>query len=104
MRRKYDAEMKVAIDVFWRQNKYPPTLRDLMHIVGISSTSVCRCVIRRLDGVRIAKNGRVIPLWVDNLFSPTPLALDGAIAPDNQQVLPADVLVGEGTLPEPPRQ
>ena len=35
---------------------------------------------------------------------PTPLALDGAIAHDNQQVLPADVLVGEGTLPEPPRQ
>ena len=34
----------------------------------------------------------------------TPLALDGAIAPDNQQVLPADVLVGEGTLPESPRQ
>jgi len=34
----------------------------------------------------------------------TPLALDGAIAPDNQQVLPADVLVGEGTLPETPRQ
>lgn len=34
----------------------------------------------------------------------TPLALDGAIAPDNQQVSPADVLVGEGTLPEPPRQ
>jgi hypothetical protein len=34
----------------------------------------------------------------------TPLALDGAIALDNQQVLPADVLVGEGTLPEPPRQ
>lgn len=34
----------------------------------------------------------------------TPLALDGAIAPDNQQVLPVDVLVGEGTLPEPPRQ
>jgi site-specific DNA-methyltransferase (adenine-specific) len=34
----------------------------------------------------------------------TPLALDGAIAPDFQQVLPADVLVGEGTLPEPPRQ
>jgi hypothetical protein len=34
----------------------------------------------------------------------TPLALDGANAPDNQQVLPADVLVGEGNLPEPPRQ
>ena len=34
----------------------------------------------------------------------TPRALDGSIAPDNQQVLPADVLVGECTLPEPPRQ
>jgi len=34
----------------------------------------------------------------------TPLALDGANAPDNQQVLPADVLAGEGALPEPPRQ
>lgn len=32
------------------------------------------------------------------------LAPDGATPPDNQQVLPADVLVGEGTLPEPPRQ
>ncbi len=68
MPRKYDAKMKVAIDVFWRQNKYPPTLRDLMAIVGISSTSVCRYVLRHIEGVRIAKNGRVIPLWVDQLF------------------------------------
>lgn len=60
--------MKAAIDVFWRQNKYPPTLRDLMAIVGISSTSVCRYVLRHIEGVRIAKNGRVIPLWVDQLF------------------------------------
>ena len=65
---KYDAKMKVAIDVFWRQNKYPPTLRDLMKIVGISSTSVCSYVLRKIEGVRIAKNGRVIPLWVDQLF------------------------------------
>lgn len=36
--------------------------------------------------------------------NPTPFALDGATLPDNQQVFPADVLVGEGTLPEPPRQ
>ena len=68
MPRKYDAKMKVAIDVFWRQNKYPPTLRDLMAIVGISSTSVCRYVLRHIEGIRIAKNGRVIPLWVDQLF------------------------------------
>jgi site-specific DNA-methyltransferase (adenine-specific) len=35
---------------------------------------------------------------------PTPLALDGATAPMTSGDLPADVLVGEGTLPEPPRQ
>ena len=34
----------------------------------------------------------------------TPLALDGATAPMTGGDLPADVLVGEGTLPEPPRQ
>jgi hypothetical protein len=36
--------------------------------------------------------------------SPTPLALDGANAPDFQQSFPADVLDGDGVLPEPPRQ
>ncbi len=41
---------------------------------------------------------------IEHESQPTPLALDGATLPDNQQVLPADVLVGEGTLPEPPRQ
>jgi hypothetical protein len=34
----------------------------------------------------------------------TPLALDVATAPITSGDLPADVLVGEGTLPEPPRQ
>ena len=34
----------------------------------------------------------------------TPLALDGATAPMTGGDLPADVLEGEGTLPEPPRQ
>lgn len=34
----------------------------------------------------------------------TPLALDGAKAPDFQHSFPADVLVGEGALPKPPRQ
>lgn len=34
----------------------------------------------------------------------TPLALDGANAPDFQQSFPADVLDGDGVLPEPPRQ
>lgn len=34
----------------------------------------------------------------------TPLALDGANAPDFQQSFPADVLDVDGVLPEPPRQ
>lgn len=34
----------------------------------------------------------------------TPLALDGANAPDFQHEFPADVLDGDGVLPEPPRQ
>jgi len=34
----------------------------------------------------------------------TPLALNGAKAPDFQHSFPADVLVGEGALPKPPRQ
>lgn len=34
----------------------------------------------------------------------TPLALDGANAPDFQHEFPAEVLVGDGVLPEPPRQ
>ena len=33
----------------------------------------------------------------------TPLALDGATAPITSGDLPADVLDGDGDLPEPPR-
>ena len=56
---------------------------------------------RRLVSVCVRCANTINP---DGTLHLTPLALDGAIAPDNQQVLPADVLVGEGTLPEPPRQ
>jgi len=44
------------------------------------------------------------PLFTDTPRPLTPLALDGANAPDFQQSFPADVLDGDGVLPEPPRQ
>ena len=57
-----------AIDRFWWENHYPPTTRDLMRMTGISSTSVVRYHVRKLPGVRIAKYGRIIPKWVDEVF------------------------------------
>ena len=65
---KYEAKVKSVVDKFWIENKFPPTLRDIMGMTGIPSTSVCRYVVRNINGIRIARNGRVIPLWVDNLF------------------------------------
>lgn len=44
------------------------------------------------------------PLFTESPRPLTPLALDGANAPDFQQSFPADVLDGDGVLPEPPRQ
>ena len=64
--------------------------------ISYANGKVVRVVFRDAD--EIIKIVRAIKSHL------TPRALDGAIAPDNQQVLPADVLVGEGTLPEPPRQ
>jgi hypothetical protein len=53
---------------FWKTNHYPPTLRDLMEVTGISSTSVCRFVLLGLDDVRLTEFGHPIPKWVDNMF------------------------------------
>lgn len=67
-KRKYDAVVAEAINSFWIENKYPPTLRDIMKITGISSTCTCRYAIRKIDGIRFAENSRIIPKWVDDLF------------------------------------
>jgi hypothetical protein len=62
------AAVRTAVDRFWMENHYPPTTRDLMAMTGISSTSVVRYYVTRLSGVRMAKYGRIIPLWVDSVF------------------------------------
>jgi len=62
------ARMRAAIDRFWMDNHYPPTIRDLMEIVGITSTSVASYYIKRLPEVRQSEHGRIIPQWVDGIF------------------------------------
>jgi hypothetical protein len=61
--------VRSAIDRFWRENHYPPTVRDLMRMTGISSTSAVRYHLVKLADVRIAKRGRIIPKWVDDVLT-----------------------------------
>ena len=70
MANKYSYQkIKNSIDSFWKKNKFSPTIRDIMEINGISSTSVTTYILRnKIDGVRFARHGKVIPLWVDELF------------------------------------
>lgn len=63
------AQLRAAIDRFWRENHYPPTTRDLMRMTGISSTSVVRYYLERLPEIRIANHGRIIPKWVDEVLT-----------------------------------
>ena len=60
--------IKTAVDKFWEEHHYPPTIRDLMKMTGISSTSVAKYYMERVPGVRFAEHGRIIPLWVDDVF------------------------------------
>jgi hypothetical protein len=64
------AIVKDAIDRFWIENHYPPTIRDLMEMTGVTSTSVMTYYIKRLPEIRVAKYGRIIPVWVDAVFAP----------------------------------
>lgn len=61
-------EIRKIIDDFWRENHYPPSLRDIMQVSGIKSTFSCRYIVRSLPDIRITKNGHPIPKWVDQLF------------------------------------
>jgi len=93
---KYSTQTKSAIDKFWRENKFPPTIRDIMNMVGIPSSSHCRYILKNLEGVRLARNGRVIPLWVDNLFQP-----NNSVQPtiESGRVLPAKKSNRKGSAP-----
>lgn len=61
-----------AIDEFWEQNSYPPTIRDIAALTGLSpkSTGTIWMYMNNLaqEGKIIVRNTRPIPLWVDELI------------------------------------
>jgi hypothetical protein len=63
------AEVKAAIDKFWVDNHFPPTIRDLQQMTGISSTSTVAYYLKRLPEIRMARWGRIIPSWVDDVLT-----------------------------------
>jgi hypothetical protein len=66
--RKYEySKIEAAITDLWLTNHYPPTLRQIMKVAKISSTSVCKYIIEHLDNVRTV-DGHVIPRWVDKVL------------------------------------
>ena len=60
--------VKKAIDDFWRANHYPPTIRDIRNLTGISSTSVVSFHLKKIPDIRFGRYGKPIPRWVDELF------------------------------------
>ena len=70
MKGKYTEKVRRSIDIFWLENKFPPTLKDLMEMAGVPSKSHCWAIVGSLENVRLTRDGRPIPLWVEKLFSP----------------------------------
>lgn len=63
---KYNREeIRKIIDDWWRENKTPPSLRNLMDRTGITSTSVMHYVLHQIPGIRFSEEGHPIPKWVD---------------------------------------
>ena len=62
----YDNDIQDAIDEFWRENHCPPTVRVLMEMCDVSSTSVVYKALRRLarQGDIVLRKARAIPKWV----------------------------------------
>ena len=62
----YDYAILDAIDKFWREDCYPPTIRVLMEMSGATSTSVVWKALRRLAKQKhiVLRNARPIPFWV----------------------------------------
>ena len=47
-----------AINTYWKENRCPPSIRNIRTITGITSTS----------HIRFGRYGKPIPRWVDELF------------------------------------
>ena len=69
MNSKYKQPVRDAIDLFWLNNHYPPTIRDLIDMTGgTASTSHINKIVDEFKDIRIGKKGRIIPKWADTLF------------------------------------
>lgn len=55
-----------AIDRYWKENAFPPTMRDVMNMTGISTKSIVQYEYRRLaeQGVIDIIDGKPRPRWV----------------------------------------
>lgn len=93
----HDHAILDAIDEFWRENCYPPTIRDLMQLTDATSTSVVRYVLRKLaaQGLIVRRKARPIPLWVIQ-------AIGGR--KETNQMTTLDELIALGNDPEYKRQ
>lgn len=62
----FDYAILKALDDFWREHCYPPTIRDIMRMSKTSSTSLVFRVLQRLAewGCIAIHDARPIPLWV----------------------------------------
>jgi hypothetical protein len=60
---KYDRKVRKEIDIFWRDNHYPPTVRHLMAVCGVPSTSQVFRIMRGFKDVEIVR-GHPIPQWI----------------------------------------
>ena len=66
---RHDHDIRQAIDAFWLENCYPPSVRDIMRHTEASSTSVVFASLRRLEaqGVITRAEGlawAIVPVWV----------------------------------------
>jgi hypothetical protein len=69
MNSKYKKLLRESIDEFWVINHYPPTIRDLIELTGgTASLSHVNKILATYPDIRRSKHGRIIPIWVDELF------------------------------------
>ena len=68
-----------AVDDHWRTEYRPPTIREIMNMVGVNSSSVVAKVLRELASTdQLHMSGqdgdarRAVPLWIVRLVNNSP--------------------------------
>ena len=68
---KHEDAIREALDDFWAKNCYPPTLRDLMRICNVPSTSIVTYTLKKLErrGHIYLCQSHPVPKWVIDAIS-----------------------------------